>query len=60
MTETELKQLIEGHFDEAHVSVRDMTGTMDHYEVEVVSPVFEGKSLIEQHKMTLTCHPLWN
>lgn len=51
MTEAELKQLIEGHFDQAQVNVRDMTGTMDHFEVEVVSPVFAGKSLIDQHKM---------
>lgn len=33
------------------VTVRDMTGTGDHYEVVVVSGAFSGKSLIEQHRL---------
>jgi stress-induced morphogen len=51
MTESELKALIEAGIDGATVRVRDMTGTMDHYDVDVVSPAFEGKTMIEQHKM---------
>ena len=51
MNEAELRDLIVAHFDQADVTVTDMTGTMDHYEVEVISPAFAGKSLIEQHKM---------
>ena len=51
MTDSELKALLESRIDDSEVTVRDMTGTMDHYDVEVVSPVFEGKSLIEQHKI---------
>lgn len=51
MTDNELKALLESRIDDSEVTVRDMTGTMDHYDVEVVSPVFEGKSLIEQHKI---------
>jgi stress-induced morphogen len=35
----------------AEVTVRDMTGTADHYEVRVVAGAFEGKSLIERHRM---------
>lgn len=33
------------------VSVTDMTGTRDHYEVRVVADAFAGKSLIERHRM---------
>lgn len=34
-----------------HLVVRDLTGTKDHYEATIVSNAFEGKNLIEQHKM---------
>ena len=46
-----LKDMLEDNIPEARVQVADMTGTMDHYHVDIVSPVFEGKSLIEQHKL---------
>ena len=29
----------------------NLTGTSDHFDVDVVSPAFEGMSLVEQHKM---------
>jgi stress-induced morphogen len=35
----------------AQVRAEDMTGTGDHFEITVISKAFEGKSLIEQHKM---------
>ncbi len=35
----------------AEVQVADMTGTMDHYDVEVVSLAFEGLSLIKRHQL---------
>ena len=35
----------------AAVTVRDMTGTADHYEVTVVAEAFKGMSLIERHRM---------
>lgn len=33
------------------VDVRDTTGTADHYEVRVVAREFQGRSLIERHRM---------
>jgi stress-induced morphogen len=51
MTTTALAKLLETHFPGARVTVRDLTGTSDHFYVEVVDPVFAGKSLIEQHKL---------
>jgi stress-induced morphogen len=35
----------------AQVTVRDVTGTADHYEVEVISEAFREKTLIERHRM---------
>ena len=36
---------------EAQVEVIDLTGTKDHYKVVVVTPDFEGKLPIKQHRM---------
>jgi stress-induced morphogen len=38
-------------FPRAHVEVTDLTGTQDHFRALVVTPDFEGKSRIEQHKL---------
>ena len=46
-----IKQLIEGKIPNSVVQVQDMTGTQDHFEIEVVSSVFEGQSLIDRHRM---------
>ena len=35
----------------AQVSVSDMTGTGDHFDIQVASKKFAGKTLIEQHQM---------
>ena len=42
---------IESAIPGAQVTVRDMTGGGDHYEVEVVSPAFAGRALVERHRM---------
>ncbi len=31
----------------------DLTGTMDHYQAIIVSPAFDGKMMIEQHRMVM-------
>lgn len=36
---------------DALVEVKDLTGTADHYEVRVVAGAFEGRNLIERHRM---------
>ena len=36
---------------DAEVTVRDMTGNDDHFEVIVLSAAFRGKPLLEQHQM---------
>ncbi len=51
MDPEQLKSLIESGIPDAEVSVRDLTGTRDHFGVKVVSRAFVGKSLVEQHQM---------
>ncbi len=51
MDPEQLKSLIESGIPDAEVSVRDLTGTRDHFGVQVVSRAFAGRSLVEQHQM---------
>jgi acid stress-induced BolA-like protein IbaG/YrbA len=48
-----LKARIEQLAPGTTADVMDLTGTMDHYQVLVVSPAFEGKLTIEQHRMVM-------
>ena len=50
MRPEEVQKILESAFPGAWVSVDDMTGTGDHFEVFVTSAGFAGKTLIEQHK----------
>jgi len=51
MTTDQLCHMIETSIPDSTVKVTDLTGTSDHFGVDVVSIAFEGKTLIEQHKM---------
>lgn len=51
MTATELKARIESLSPGTSTEVVDLTGTQDHWQAVVVSPAFEGKIMIEQHRM---------
>ena len=51
----EIKKILEAALPAgSKVSVADMTGTMDHFQVEAVSEAFAGKLLIQQHRMVQT------
>lgn len=50
-TEDEIRSRIETAMPEARVEVEDWTGGGDHFRATVVSPVFDGLSRIEQHKL---------
>lgn len=43
--------MIKQNLPDAEVYVQDLTGGGDHYQVTVVSPAFEGKTLIKQHQL---------
>ncbi len=51
LTVSAVQKLLEESFPDGNVRVIDLTGTSDHFGVEVVSTRFEGLSLIEQHKL---------
>ena len=46
-----LTELLEAAFPGDEVSVEDRTGGGDHFQVVVVSPRFDGLSLIDQHRL---------
>lgn len=51
MNPDHVKALIEAGVQGATATVKDMTGTGDHFDAVVTSPAFEGKSLVQQHQM---------
>lgn len=51
LTVEAVQAMIQKAFPGGKVAVSDMTGTSDHFEVEVESELFEGKSRLDQHKM---------
>jgi len=51
ITTEEIEGMIQKKIPGANIRVADMTGTGDHFEIEVVSELFKGKSLIDQHRM---------
>ena len=52
MSAETLKDMLERSFPgAAELSVVDRTGGGDHFQVTVVSPAFDGLSLVEQHRL---------
>lgn len=51
LTVSAVQKLVQDSFPDGNVRVIDLTGTSDHFGVEVISTRFEGLSLIEQHKL---------
>lgn len=49
----EVQNLIQSNIKDSLVQVSDMTGTLDHLEILVVSDEFKGKMLIDQHQMVM-------
>ncbi len=47
----DVKERIEAAIPGATASVRDMTGTSDHFDATVVAAAFEGKTLVQRHQM---------
>ena len=45
-----LIKYIEAAMPDAKVTVRDRTGTMDHYQLQIVSSAFKGKNLLDRQR----------
>ncbi len=51
MNPAQLKARLENLSPATQVEIVDLTGTQDHYQAVIISPAFEGKMMIEQHRM---------
>ncbi|HUP56240.1 MAG TPA: BolA family protein [Bdellovibrionota bacterium] len=51
MSPDELKSRLEMLAPGTQADVMDLTGTQDHYQAVVVSPAFDGKMMLEQHRL---------
>jgi acid stress-induced BolA-like protein IbaG/YrbA len=43
----------------SEIHVRDSTGTGDHFEADVISPAFTGKTMVQQHKLVYAAVKEW-
>jgi stress-induced morphogen len=51
ITSEEIKTILDQAFPGSTIEMRDLTGGGDHWQVLIVSSAFEGKGLLEQHRM---------
>jgi len=51
VTPEQVKFMIREGLPDAEVQVQDLTGGGDHYQVIVVSSMFEGKGRVQQHQL---------
>ena len=47
----EIQSLIKKAIPDSEVTVQDLTGGGDHFQAIVLSSLFRGKTIIEQHQM---------
>jgi stress-induced morphogen len=50
-TPQKIKELVQKALPDSQVTVTDLTGTRDHFQVYVISSAFEGKSPVARHRM---------
>ena len=51
MKPEEITAKIRTAMPDAQVTLKDLTGTQDHWEAVIISAAFDGKSLIERHRL---------
>jgi len=51
MEVVELQKFVEEVLPGSQVEVKDLTGTADHFKVEIALEAFRGKMLIDQHRL---------
>ena len=47
----ELRRVLEAAFPGCQVQITDLTGTRDHYQLNLVAEAFRGKPRVETHRM---------
>lgn len=53
MSPDQIKNRIESLAPGTTAEIIDLTGTQDHYQAIIVSPAFDGKMMIEQHRLVM-------
>ena len=53
MTADEITDKLRTALPDARVELQDLTGTADHWQATIVSAAFQGKSLIERHRLVM-------
>ncbi|HEU0032372.1 MAG TPA: BolA family transcriptional regulator [Kofleriaceae bacterium] len=48
-----IESKIRAALPDAVVKLKDLTGTEDHWEAQVISAAFAGKSLIQRHRLVM-------
>lgn len=51
ISQDQVTSMIKAGLPDAEVTVEDLTGGGDHYQVTVVSSAFAGQSLVKQHQL---------
>ncbi len=51
MQPQQIIQIVEKALPGSQVSVKDLTGTLDHFRVTIIAPQFAEKTMIDQHRM---------
>lgn len=51
MNAADIESKLKAQFPDAQVKVTDLTGGGDHWQVEVTTAAFQGKSLVIQHQL---------
>ena len=51
MKQEDIAAKIVAALPDAKVELKDLTGTEDHWEATIVSQAFDGKTLIQRHRM---------
>jgi len=46
-----LRRALEAAFPGSEVQITDLTGTRDHYQVNIVAEAFRGQSRMQQHRL---------
>ena len=51
MNVKDIEEIIKKNIPDAEVTIKDLVGDSNHFSAEIISKEFNGKNILEQHKM---------
>ena len=51
ISESKLRSILQEKFPNAKIKITDLAGDQDHYSLDINSDVFQGLTLIKQHRL---------